>query len=48
MAYKLTHPDSDLEIEVRRDQVPMYLTQGWQTMPGATPPEGDDALPLPE
>ena len=38
MAYKLTHPDSDQTIEVETEQVPMYLTQGWETKPGAKPP----------
>lgn len=38
MAYHLTHPDSDLEIEVETDQVSLYLSQGWQTKPGAKPP----------
>lgn len=35
MAYHLTHPDSEQEIEVEADQVPMYQSQGWQTKPGA-------------
>ena len=39
MSYKLTHPDSDQEIEVETEQVQMYLEQGWQTKPTAkTPP----------
>jgi hypothetical protein len=37
MAYKLTHPDSDQEIEVDADQVPIYTAQGWQTKPTAKP-----------
>lgn len=41
MAYKLTHPDSDLEIERERDDVPMYLSQGWETKPGVKAPEPD-------
>lgn len=41
MAYKLTHPDSDLTIESEAEQVPMYLSQGWETRPGAKPPEPD-------
>lgn len=39
MAYRLTHPDSDLEIERDADQVAMYLTQGWETKPNARLPE---------
>jgi hypothetical protein len=35
MSYKLTHPDSDLEIEREADQVPTYVAQGWETKPGA-------------
>lgn len=42
MAYHLTHPDSDQEIEVDADQVPMYQSQGWQTKPGAKPVDSDD------
>lgn len=38
MAFKLTHPDSEQEIEVDRDLVPMYLSQGWKTKPGVKPP----------
>ena len=38
MAYKLTHPDSALEIQAEADQVPMYQSQGWETKPGAKPP----------
>lgn len=43
MAYHLNHPDSDLEIERDAEDVPMYLSQGWKTKPGAKPvdPDGD-------
>ena len=41
MAFKLTHPDSEQEIEVSREQVPMYQTQGWQTKPNAQSPDPD-------
>ena len=42
MAYKLTHPDSEQEIEVAADQVATYTSQGWQTKPTAKPPADDD------
>ena len=42
MAFKLTHPDSEQEIEVSREQVPMYQTQGWQTKSGAKAPDPED------
>lgn len=46
MSYKLTHPDSDQEIEVDRDLVSLYVTQGWQTKPGASvPPDAAPADP---
>lgn len=38
MAYRLTHPDSKQEIEADADSVHMYLSQGWQTKPGAREP----------
>ena len=38
MPYHLTHPDTDLEIEVEADQVANYESQGWQTKPQAKPP----------
>lgn len=42
MAYKMTHPVSDLEIEVNADQVETYASQGWETKPNAKPPvEGE-------
>jgi len=41
MAYHLTHPDSEQEIERDAADVPMYLSQGWQTKPGAKPVETD-------
>jgi hypothetical protein len=31
MAWKLHHPDSDQELEVEADKVPMYQSQGWLT-----------------
>lgn len=37
MAYKMTHPASDVEIEVDAGSVPMYETQGWETKPNAKP-----------
>lgn len=42
MAYKLTHPESDLEIEVEADMVPTYVSQGWETKPTAKPVETPD------
>jgi hypothetical protein len=43
MAYKMTHPDSDLEISVEVDSVSTYETQGWKTKPTAkTPAKPDD------
>ena len=41
MAYKLTHPNSDLTVEAEADMVPMYQSQGWQTAPTARTPEVD-------
>lgn len=41
MGYKMTHPDSNLEIEVDAGQVSTYVGQGWQTKPGARPPADD-------
>lgn len=43
MAYKMTHPDSDQEIQVEKEQVQLYVDQGWQTKPNVKPPavEGD-------
>lgn len=38
MTYHLTHPDSDLEIEVDADRLSLYTAQGWQTKPQANPP----------
>lgn len=37
MAYHLTHPESDQEIEVEAEQVAAYVAQGWATKPGAKP-----------
>lgn len=42
MSYTLTHPESDQSIEVEAPQVPMYLTQGWQTKPGARLPDNPE------
>ena len=42
MAYKLTHPESDLEIKVDAEMVPMYESQGWETAPTAKTPKGDE------
>ncbi len=39
MAYKLTHPDSKQEIEREKDDVPMYVAQGWETKPTVKTPE---------
>ena len=41
MAYKMTHPDSDLTVEAATDQVAMYESQGWETAPTAKAPEPD-------
>lgn len=38
MAYKLTHPDSEHEIEVNASDLEPYLTAGWVTKPTANPP----------
>lgn len=43
MAYKLTHPDSNQEIERDAADVPMYLSQGWEKKPHAKDPETDQA-----
>lgn len=43
MAYKLTHPESGQTIEVAKDMVAVYETQGWETAPTAkTPAKSDD------
>jgi hypothetical protein len=42
MAYKLTHPDTDLEITVEAEMVPTYKTQGWETKPTAKAPDADE------
>lgn len=46
MAYKLSHPDSKTEIEVRADQVETYTSQGWETKPTAKTPPATDAEPV--
>ena len=43
MSYKLTHPDSGQEIEREADQVQTYVSQGWETKPGAKPPAEPDS-----
>jgi hypothetical protein len=42
MAWKLTHPDSDQTIEVEADSVQVYVSQGWETVSGRTPPAPDE------
>ena len=43
MAYKLTHPETDHTIEVAKDMVATYESQGWKTAPTAkTPAKSDD------
>lgn len=39
MAYKMTHPDSKVEIEVPAEYVDMRKSQGWETAPTAKDPE---------
>ena len=39
MAYKMSHPDTTLEIEVDKDSVATYETQGWETAKTAKSPE---------
>jgi hypothetical protein len=41
MAYKMTHPDTSLEITVDADSVSTYETQGWETKPTAKAPAAD-------
>lgn len=41
MAYKMTHPESDLELNVSADQVAMYESQGWEKSPNAKAPQAD-------
>lgn len=41
MAYKMTHPETDAEIEVEAESVSTYRTQGWETAPTAKDPEPD-------
>ena len=43
MPYKMTHPDSDLSIEVNADQVANYESQGWETAPTVKSPTEDDS-----
>lgn len=38
VAYTLNHPDSDHTVDADAEQVPMYLSQGWQMKPGASLP----------
>jgi hypothetical protein len=42
MSYKLTHPESDLTVEVEADMVAVYETQGWETAPTAKTPKGTE------
>lgn len=42
MAFKLTHPDSKQEIEVEREHLDAYLSQGWQGAKGAKLPVVED------
>ena len=37
----MTHPDSDVELEARAEDVAMYESQGWETSPTTKPAEGD-------
>jgi hypothetical protein len=41
MSYKLTHPDSDQTIEVSKEAVALYESQGWETAPTAKAPAAD-------
>lgn len=41
MAYKMTHPESDQQIEVEADMVGVYESQGWETSAHAKAPESD-------
>lgn len=43
MSYKLTHPDSEQEIEVEAERVSLYLAQGWRTKKGVKAPEANQA-----
>ena len=38
MAYKMSHPASESEIEVDAERVAIYESQGWETAPTANPP----------
>lgn len=42
MAYKMSHPDSNLEIEVNAEQVATYESQGWKTATTVKSPTEDD------
>lgn len=42
MAYKLTHPESNQTIEVDKEMVSVYETQGWEKSPNAKAPKADD------
>ena len=42
MAYKMTHPDTSLEIKVAAESVATYETQGWETAPTAKPVDPDE------
>lgn len=42
MPYKLTHPESEQQIEVEAESVATYESQGWETAPTANPPAETD------
>lgn len=42
MAYKMTHPNGENEIEADASAVAMYESQGWETKPTAKSPTEDD------
>lgn len=37
MAWKMTHPDSRVTVEVDAEQVANYESQGWSTVSGRSP-----------
>lgn len=45
MAYKMTHPETSDQIEVRADMVAMYESQGWEKSPNAKEPEASAGKP---
>ena len=38
---RMTHPDAEHDIDVRADQIPLYLSQGWQVKKSAAKPATD-------